>query len=199
MAPRLTLVNLKGPVLYNESLAPLTWFRVGGPAEVLFMPRDEQDLRLFLTQLPRQIPITVIGVGSNLLVRDGGIEGAVIRLGREFSAVSTKENEVTAGAIVPDMMVARGAQKAGIAGLEFLIGVPGTVGGGLRMNAGAYGREFKDILKSVRALDRAGKVVELTPADMKFVYRNSGASEDLIFCSATFAGERGDPAQSRSG
>lgn len=192
---RLSFVNLKGFVQYEERLAPITWFRVGGPADILFMPRDEEDLRLFLAQLPKQIPLTVIGVGSNLLVRDGGIEGAVIRLGRDFARIRAEGSKVDAGALALDVMVAKAAQKAGIAGLEFMAGIPGTVGGGLRMNAGAYGREFKDVLKSARAIDRSGKAVDLTLADMKFVYRNSGAPEDLIFISATFEGTPGDASE----
>lgn len=187
--------NLRGPLGFNQELAPITWFRVGGPAEILFSPRDEADLKLFLSGLPEGMAITVIGVGSNLLVRDGGIAGAVIRLGRDFGQVKIDGTRVTAGAIMPDIMVARAAQKAGVAGLEFLAGIPGTIGGGLRMNAGAYGREFKDVLKSARALDRAGNAVELSLADMKFVYRNSGAPEGLIFTSATFEGVPGDAAE----
>ena len=195
---RKSLDNLRGPLGFDQDLAPMTWFRVGGKAEILFSPRDEDDLKQFLAGVPKGMPITVIGVGSNLLVRDGGVDGAVIRLGRDFNGVKIEGNLVTAGAIVLDVMAARAAQKAGVAGLEFLAGIPGTVGGGLRMNAGAYGREFKDVLKFARALDRTGNVVELSLADMKFVYRNSGAPEDLIFISATFEGAPGDPAEIQS-
>jgi UDP-N-acetylmuramate dehydrogenase len=188
------LAPLKGALQTNQVLAPFTWFRVGGPADVLFQPADETDLTAFLRHLPRAVPLTIIGVGSNLLVRDGGIAGAVIRLGRDFNAIKAEGTRVTAGAVAPDVMVAKAAQRAGLTGLEFLRGIPGTVGGGLRMNAGAYGREFKDVLKSARALDRAGNPVELGLADMKFVYRSSGAPEGLIFTSATFEAMPGDPA-----
>jgi UDP-N-acetylmuramate dehydrogenase len=189
------LPDLQGPVAYDKELASITWFRVGGPADILFMPRDQEDLRRFLGAVPANVPITVIGVGSNLLVRDGGIDGAVIRLGRDFNAIKAEGTRVTAGAGALDVMVAREAQRAGIAGLEFLRGIPGTIGGGLRMNAGAYGREFKDVLKSVRAVDRAGNVHELGLEDMKFVYRSSGTPKDLIFTAATFEGVAGDPAE----
>jgi UDP-N-acetylmuramate dehydrogenase len=192
-ALRRSLGNLPG-VAFNQSLAPITWFRVGGPAEILFSPRDEADLKLFLAGVPADMPITAIGVGSNLLVRDGGIAGAVIRLGRDFNSITAEGTRVSAGAMAPDVMVAKAAQKAGLTGLEFMRGIPGTVGGGLRMNAGAYGREFKDALKSARAMNRAGYVVELSLADMKFVYRSSGVADDLIFLSATFEGLPGDPA-----
>ncbi len=187
-------LQLQGAVSYDKELASITWFRVGGPADILFIPKDEDDLRRFLAAVPAEMPITVIGVGSNLLVRDGGIEGAVIRLGRDFAAIAVEGARVTAGAAALDVMVSKVAQKAGIAGLEFLRGIPGTVGGGLRMNAGAYGREFKDVLKFARGLDRAGNVRELSNSDMKFVYRSSGAPEGLIFTAATFEGVPGDPA-----
>jgi UDP-N-acetylmuramate dehydrogenase len=189
-----SLPPLKGALQRNQTLAPFTWFRVGGPADVLFQPADEADLAAFLRHLPRAVPLTIIGVGSNLLVRDRGIAGAVIRLGRDFNTIKVAGARVTAGAVAPDVMVAKAAQRAGLAGLEFLRGIPGTVGGGLCMNAGAYGREFKDVLKSARALDRAGNLVELGLADMKFVYRSSGAPEDLIFISAVFEATPGDPA-----
>jgi UDP-N-acetylmuramate dehydrogenase len=186
------LPPLKGALQFDQPLAPITWFRVGGPAEALFQPADEEDLAAFLKALPDEVPVTVIGVGSNLLVRDGGIEGAVIRLGRGFTSITIEGARVTAGAAAPDVMVARAAQRAGVAGLEFLRGIPGSIGGGLRMNAGAYGREFKDILTSARAVSRAGEQLELSLEEMHFTYRHSGAPGDLIFTAAVFEGEPGD-------
>ena len=193
MSAKLNTEGLHGALAYDQPLAPITWFRVGGPAEILFQPRDEEDLARFLKRKPREMPLTIIGVGSNLLVRDGGIDGAVVRLGRDFNKITVEGTRITAGAAALDVMVAREAQKAGLAGLEFMRGIPGTIGGGLRMNAGAYGREFKDVLKSVRALNRAGSVVELSLADMQFTYRHSHASEELIFVSATFEGTPDNP------
>ena len=140
----------------NEPLAPLTWFRVGGPAQALFMPEDESDLGYALANLPREIPVTVIGLGSNLIVRDGGVPGVVIRLGRGFNEIKAEGNRVRAGTAAPDLRVAKAAQEAGIAGLAFLRGIPGAIGGALRMNGGAYGRETKDILIEARGVDRAG-------------------------------------------
>jgi UDP-N-acetylmuramate dehydrogenase len=184
---------LRGRLLANEPLAPLTWFRVGGPAQLFFMPDDENDLAYFLSRLSPDIAVTVVGLGSNLIVRDGGIAGAVIRLGRGFNEVVVEGEHIRAGAAVPDMRVARAAQEAGIAGLAFLRGIPGAIGGALRMNGGAYGRETKDILVKARALDRKGDVHVLTNADMHYSYRHSGAAEDFIFTQAMFAGARGDP------
>ncbi len=185
---------LRGRLLANQSLAELTWFRVGGPAQVLFMPEDEADLCYFLANLPDEIPVTVIGLGSNLIVRDGGVPGVVVRLGRGFGDVAIDGLEVRAGAAVPDVRLARAAQEAGIAGLSFLRGIPGGIGGALRMNGGAYGREIKDALVSARAVDRAGRVHVLANADLGYSYRHSGAPADYIFTEATFRGERGDPA-----
>ena len=189
-----TMPDLRGRLLANQSLAELTWFRVGGPAQLLFMPEDEADLCYFLAQLPADIAVTVIGLGSNLIVRDGGVPGAVIRLGRGFGDIAIEDLKLRAGAAVPDVKVARAAQEAGIAGLSFLRGIPGGVGGALRMNGGAYGRETKDALVEARAVDRAGRVHVLRNADMHYAYRHCGAPEDYIFTQALFAGERGDPA-----
>src|SRR5689334_10309877 len=144
---------LRGRLLANQSLAELTWFRVGGPAQVLFMPEDEADLAYFLSQLSPDIPVTVIGLGSNLIVRDGGVPGVVVRLGRGFNEVMVDGVRVTAGAAVPDVKVARAAQEAGVAGLAFYRGIPGAVGGALRMNGGAYQGETKDVLVDARAVD----------------------------------------------
>jgi UDP-N-acetylmuramate dehydrogenase len=194
--PRLTaaMPKLRGRLLANQSLKELTWFRVGGPAQLLFMPEDEADLPYFLIHLPADVAVTVIGLGSNLIVRDGGVPGVVIRLGRGFNEIAIEGLNVRAGTAVPDVRVARAAQEAGIAGLAFLRGIPGGVGGALRMNGGAYGRETKDALIEARAVDRQGNVHSLSNADMHYSYRHCGAPEDYIFTQALFGGERGDPA-----
>lgn len=189
-----TMPDLRGRLRANQSLAELTWFRVGGPAQLLFMPEDEPDLCYFLAQLPAEVAVTVIGLGSNLIVRDGGVPGVVIRLGRGFNEIAIEGFNLRAGAAVPDVKIARAAQEAGISGLSFLRGIPGGIGGALRMNGGAYGRETKDTLVEARAVDRQGRIHVLNNADMHFAYRHSGASADFIFTQALFAGERGDPA-----
>ncbi len=196
LAPALKAImpDLRGRLLANQSLAELTWFRVGGPAQLLFMPADEADLAYFLTNLAADIPVTVIGLGSNLIVRDGGIAGVVIRLGRGFSEIAVEGVQIRSGTAVPDVRVARAAQEAGIAGLSFLRGIPGGIGGALRMNGGAYGRETKDTLIEARAVDRQGRIHVLANSDMHYTYRHCGAPDDYIFTQAVFAGERGDPA-----
>ena len=186
--------ELRGRLLANQSLAELTWFRVGGPAQLLFMPEDEADLAYFLKNLAADIAVTVIGLGSNLIVRDGGIAGVVIRLGRGFGELTVEGLQIRTGTAVPDVKVARAAQEAGIAGLSFLRGIPGGIGGALRMNGGAYGRETKDALIEARAVDRQGRVHVLANSDLHYTYRHCGAPEDYIFTQALFAGERGDPA-----
>jgi UDP-N-acetylmuramate dehydrogenase len=186
--------KLRGRLLPNQSLAELTWFRVGGPAQVLFMPEDEADLAYLLGTLPAEIPVAVVGLGSNLIVRDGGVAGVVVRLGRGFGEVAVDGLRVVAGAAVPDVKVARAAQEAGIAGLAFMRGIPGAVGGALRMNGGAYQGETKDVLVEARAVDRQGRVHVLANADMHYTYRHCGAPEDFIFTQAMFEGARGDPA-----
>jgi UDP-N-acetylmuramate dehydrogenase len=186
---------LRGRLLPNQSLAELTWFRVGGPAQVLFMPEHEDDLAYFLAHLAGEIPVTVVGLGSNLIVRDGGVRGAVIRLGRGFGDTAIESEQVRAGAAVPDVKVARVAQEAGIAGLAFLRGIPGAIGGALRMNGGAYGGETKDVLIEARGVDRKGNVAVWRNADMHYSYRHCGAPEDLIFTQALFQGRPGDRAQ----
>jgi UDP-N-acetylmuramate dehydrogenase len=184
-----------GRLLANEPLAPLTWFRVGGPAQALFMPEDETGLAQVLANLAPDVPVTVVGLGSNLIVRDGGVPGMVIRLGRGFNAVGVEgDHRIRAGAAVPDVKVARTAQDAGIAGLSFMRGIPGAIGGALRMNGGAYGRETQDVLIEARAVDRRGRVHVLGKADMHYGYRHCGAPEDFIFTSALFQGAPGDPA-----
>jgi UDP-N-acetylmuramate dehydrogenase len=190
-----SLPQLRGRLLANEPLAPLTWFRVGGPAQALFMPEDESDLAYLLAHLPPDIPVTVIGLGSNLIVRDGGVAGVVIRLGRGFGETKIEAgNRVRAGTAVPDRRVATAAQDAGIAGLAFYRGIPGAIGGALRMNGGAYGRETKDVLIEARGVDRAGKVRTYTNAEMGFTYRHCGVPDDVIFTAALFEGSAGDRA-----
>ena len=188
------LPQLRGRLLANEPLAPLTWFRVGGPAQALFMPEDESDLACLLTGLPRDIPVTVIGLGSNLIVRDGGVEGVVIRLGRGFNETRIETgNRVRSGTAVPDLRVAKAAQEAGIAGLAFYRGIPGAIGGALRMNGGAYGRETRDVLVEARGVDRSGAIRNYTNAAMGFTYRHCGVADDVIFTQALFEGTPGDP------
>jgi UDP-N-acetylmuramate dehydrogenase len=186
--------KLRGRLLPNQSLAELTWFRVGGPAQIVFMPEDESDLGYFLANLSPEIPVTVIGLGSNLIVRDGGVPGVVVRLGRGFNEVKVDGTRVRAGAAVPDVKVARAAQEAGIAGLAFMRGIPGGIGGALRMNGGAYGRETKDALVEARAVDRKGSVHVLKNGDMGYTYRHCGVPADFIFTQALYQGEPGDPA-----
>ncbi|MDH3740019.1 MAG: UDP-N-acetylmuramate dehydrogenase [Hyphomicrobiales bacterium] len=187
------LPDVAGRLEANRVLADLTWFRVGGPAEVLFTPADEADLSRFLTALPDDVPVTIVGVGSNLLVRDGGVPGVVIRLGRGFGNLTVEDGyRIRAGTAVPDVKVARFALENIIGGLTFLRGIPGTIGGALRMNAGAYGRETKDVLIEARAIDRKGNQLVLSNADMNYAYRHCGAPEDLIFTEALLQGEPGD-------
>ena len=187
------LPAVRGELVENAPMAPLTWFRVGGPADVLFRPADFEDLAAFLAGTPEDIPVTVVGVGSNLLVRDGGIRGVVIRLGKAFMRVEALDgHRVRAGTAALDVAVARAAQEAGIAGLEFYRGIPGSLGGALRMNGGAYESETKDVLVEVVAYDRQGKRHILSLADLHYTYRHCGAPEDLIFVEALFQGRPGD-------
>ncbi len=183
---------LRGRLAAAATLADITWFRVGGPADVLFTPADEADLAYFMAQLPADVPVTTVGLGSNLLVRDGGIRGVVIRLGRGFAEVKAEAgHRVRAGAAVPDVKVARAAADAGIAGLAFYRGIPGSIGGALRMNAGAHGRETTDVLTAARAVDRQGRIHVLSHADMGFTYRHCGVPDDWIFTEALFQGSAG--------
>ena len=180
----------------NVALADLTWFRAGGPAEVLFTPADENDLSDFLKSVPDDIPVYVIGVGSNLLVRDGGVPGVVIRMGKGFGTISLEQgHRIRAGAAALDVRVARLAQEHSIDALTFLRGIPGTIGGALRMNGGAYGGETKDILISARAVDRSGHIHVLSNSDMHYTYRHCGAPEDFIFTEALFQGRPGDASE----
>jgi len=186
------LPPVRGRLTAEAPLAPVTWFRVGGPAEVLFRPADAEDLAEFLARRPPDVAVTVIGVASNLLVRDGGVEGVVVRLGRGFAAIEISGARVTAGAAVLDLNVAIACRTAGVSGLEFLSGIPGTIGGALRMNAGAYGREIKDVLESAAALDGAGARHELSLAEMRLGYRHCGVPEDWIFLGATLGAQEAD-------
>jgi UDP-N-acetylmuramate dehydrogenase len=186
--------DLRGRLLANESLASLTWFRVGGPAQLLFTPADEDDLAYFLSLLPMDIPVTVVGVGSNLIVRDGGIAGVVIRLSpRGFGAATAENDIVRAGTAALDKRVAETAAAANISGLEFYFGIPGSIGGALRMNAGANGGETKDVLIEAIGIGRDGARHVFDNAAMKFVYRNSGVDPSIIFTSATFRGVIAEP------
>ena len=181
--------NLRGRLLANQSLGELTWFRVGGPAQVLFTPSDEDDLAYFLGHLPNELPLYVVGVGSNLIVRDGGMPGVVIRLSpRAFGDASTEGEIISAGAAALDKRVAETAAAANISGLEFFFGIPGTIGGALRMNAGANGSETKDVLVEATGLGRDGKTLIFNNSDMKFIYRNSAVDPSVIFTSARFRG-----------
>lgn len=188
--------NVRGRLAAEAPLKDYTWFRVGGPAEVLFVPADETDLAEFMTELPPEIPVTMIGLGSNLLVRDGGIEGVVIRLGRGFGEIKIEEgSRLRAGTAVPDVKVARAAADAGISGLSFYRGIPGSIGGALRMNGGAHGRETCEVLVEARAVDRQGNVHVVPVSEFQYRYRHCGAPDDFIFTEALFQGEPGDPAK----
>jgi UDP-N-acetylmuramate dehydrogenase len=188
--------GLRGTLEANAPMAPLSWFRTGGPAQVLFTPADEDDLALFLAGAPRDLPLLVVGLGSNLLVRDGGVPGIVLRLGKGFSAITVEEgHRLRAGAAAADVKVARVAAEAGIDGLSFLRGIPGAIGGALRMNGGAYGGETADVLVEARAVDRTGRRHVMSLTDMDFSYRHCGAAEDLVFTEALFAGRPGDSAE----
>jgi UDP-N-acetylmuramate dehydrogenase len=188
--------DLRGRLLASASLAEVTWFRVGGPAEVLVSPADEEDLAYFLAHLPAAVPVNVIGLGSNLIVRDGGVPGVVIRLaGKGFGTIAVEEGaRVRSGTAAPDVKVARAAADASIDGLAFYRGIPGSIGGALRMNAGAHGGETTDVLVEARGVDRQGEIRVFSHADMGFAYRHSAAPADVIFTQALFQGRPGDQA-----
>ncbi|MBI3447188.1 MAG: UDP-N-acetylmuramate dehydrogenase [Magnetospirillum sp.] len=190
-----TLPTVRGRLVFDAPMAPFTWFRVGGNAEALFRPADLDDLITFLLGLPAEIPVTVVGVGSNLLVRDGGVPGVVIRLMGPFASIDVAGQTITAGAGALDLTVAKTAEEEGIAGLEFLSGVPGTIGGALRMNAGAFGAEMKDVTVSAEAVDRDGEMHLLSLADLNFTYRHCDVPEEWIFLSASLKGQPGAPAE----
>jgi len=182
--------ELRGRLTANQRLSELTWFRVGGPAQILFAPSDEDDLAYFLNALPAELPVYVVGVGSNLIVRDGGLPGVVIRFPpRGFGEAVAQGDVVTAGAAALDKRVAEVAAAANLAGLEFFFGIPGTIGGALRMNAGANGAETKDVLIEASGVGRDGRKHVFSNAGMKFVYRNSGVDPSVIFTSARFQGK----------
>ncbi len=190
---------LRGTVTRNAPLKDVVWFRAGGPADILVRPMDTDDLCAFMATRPKDLPVTVIGVGSNLLIRDGGIAGIVVRLSSAFGKIErVGQTRLRVGAAALDASVARAAADAGIAGLEFLRGVPGTIGGALRMNAGCYGREIKDVFVEARAVTADGSLVTLTPADMGFTYRHCAAPDELIFVDALLEGAAGDPENIRA-
>jgi UDP-N-acetylmuramate dehydrogenase len=197
MSWRDRLPAVRGRILFDEPLGPFTWFRVGGPAEAVFLPKDADDLAQFLKGLAPSVPVTALGVGSNTLVRDGGVEGVVVRLGKGFTQVEPRGgNRIFAGAAVLDAVLAREAAAAGIAGLEFYRGVPGSIGGALTMNAGCYGSETKDVLVEAYAVTRAGEPITLSNGDLGYTYRRSAraAAEPLIFTGALFEGYADAPA-----
>ena len=192
------LPPVRGTYVQGAALKDLVWFRAGGPAEVLFRPADADDLATFLCARSPDMRVSVIGVGSNLLVRDGGIPGVVIRLPAAFGKISVEGTRLRAGAAALDAAVARAAAEAGIGGLEFLRGIPGTVGGALKMNAGCYGKEIKDILVEATAIDGGGNKITLTAQNMGFVYRKAQVPDDLIFISAVFEGIHDNSASVRA-
>lgn len=189
------LPAVRGKLIANAPLKDQTWFRVGGPAEVLFKPEDVADLAVFLNRCPDDIPVTTIGSASNLLVRDGGVEGVVIKLGAAFASISVAVDKLTIGAAALDLNIARAARDANLTGLEFFCGIPGTLGGALRMNAGAHGGELKDVVTDIIALDRHGNKHFITPEEMGFAYRHSAAPRHWVFIQATLRGTAGDKAR----
>jgi UDP-N-acetylmuramate dehydrogenase len=189
------LPPVRGRLSENAAIGSMTWFGVGGPAEVLFKPEDREDLAAFIRDCPADVPVTVLGVASNLIVRDGGIPGVVVRMGRDFAQITATDTQLHAGAAALDINVALTAAKHGIAGLEFLSGIPGTVGGALRMNAGAYGGETKDILRHADVLFRDGSIKAMTGAEMNLGYRHNDLPGDVIFLGAVFDGYAGDTAE----
>lgn len=188
------LPAVRGRYEAGYPLSRLAWFKVGGPADILFSPADTDDLAQFRRHLPADVPVTVIGVASNLLVRDGGVAGVVVKLGRAFNAVRIDGMDIVAGAGALDPLVARAAAEAGIAGLEFLVGIPGTIGGALRMNAGAYGREMKDVVVEAEAVDPLGRIHRLSLDALGFTYRHAATPAGWIFTAARLRGTAGDPA-----
>ena len=186
------LPRARGRLTADAPLGPQTWFATGGPAEVLFRPIDVEDLATFLAALPSDVPVTVLGVGSNVIVRDGGIRGVVIRVLRSFTGITVEGHEVVAGAGAPDLNVALTAREHSLAGLEFLSGIPGTIGGAFPTNAGAYGGELAEVLVSAQAVDRTGRILSVTPADLGLSYRHSDAPSDWIFTSARLRAAPGD-------
>ncbi|WP_306142969.1 UDP-N-acetylmuramate dehydrogenase [Roseibium sp. MMSF_3412] len=182
--------GIRGKLTTNQPMSAVTWFRTGGPAQLMFQPADEDDLAAFLTRLPKEVPILPVGLGSNLLIRDGGLEGVVIRLSaRGFGSIDQiSETRLKAGAAVPDKRLSEAAAKAGLGGFAFYTGIPGGLGGALRMNAGAHGTETRDRMVELTAIDRDGNRHVLSNAEMGYAYRHSSASRDLVFTSAVFEG-----------
>jgi UDP-N-acetylmuramate dehydrogenase len=189
---KMLLPKVRGRYLFDVPLAPTTWFRVGGPAQVTFKPADVQDLCFFLQNRPTSLPLHVIGVGSNLLVRDGGIEGVVVRLGQGFTNIYVNETTIDVGAAVLDRNVAALSSDAGISGFEFLCGIPGTIGGALRMNAGAYGSEIAHVLLHAIVVDPEGTIHRLTPQELGLAYRHCALPKDWIFIGASLKGQLGN-------
>jgi UDP-N-acetylmuramate dehydrogenase len=187
--------RVRGELIENAPLDSITWFRTGGPAEILFRPSDMNDLTAFCSELPADIDVTVLGLGSNALIRDGGLPGVTIHLGRAFSEIAFNREIITAGAGTLDVAIARAGRDRSIAGLEFLSGIPGTIGGALRMNAGAYGREMAEVVISARAIDRTGKIHNLAKDDFNFAYRHCEINESWIFVSVCLAGKVGKMAE----
>ncbi|MBT4769250.1 MAG: UDP-N-acetylmuramate dehydrogenase [Rhodospirillaceae bacterium] len=185
----------RGRMIENAPMGPSTWFRTGGVAEIMFRPADLDDLLQLLKAKPADVPVTVIGVGSNLLIRDGGIPGIVIRLGKAFASIEITGEEISVGSAALDHSVAQACLEHGVSGLEFLIGIPGTIGGALRMNAGAYGREMKDVTTSIKAVDVNGDVHKLTNAEIGFGYRKSDIPENWIFLSSRLKGAPGEQSE----
>jgi UDP-N-acetylmuramate dehydrogenase len=193
-ALKAAMPELRGKLAANAPTAPLSWFRTGGPAQVLFSPEDIDDLAYFLAHLDPEVPVLVVGLGSNLLIRDGGWAGVMVRLGKGFSEIAVLPgHRIRAGAGAPDVKVARAAADAGISGLSFLRGIPGTIGGALRMNGGAYGGETKDVLVEAFGVSRSGQKISFTNRQMEFTYRHTGVPDDVIFTDALFQGQPGDP------
>ena len=189
------LPGFRGRLSAGDSLAAMSWFRVGGPAEVLMVPADAADLAHALARIPAEVPVTPLGLCSNVILRDGGVPGVVVKLGRGFNGIAVEADCILrAGAAVPDVKVARAAADAAIDGLAFFRGIPGSIGGALRMNAGAHGGETTDVLVEARGVDRDGTLRAFTRAEMGFTYRHSAAPTSIIFTEATFRGRPGDPA-----
>ena len=192
---RALLPDLRGRLSAGDSLAPFSWFRVGGPAEVLLVPADEADLADALARIPDAVPVTPLGLGSNVILRDGGVPGVVVKLGRGFGGIAVESGcRLRAGAAVPDVKVARAAAEAGIDGLAFFRGIPGSVGGALRMNAGAHGGETMDVLVEARGVLRDGTVRVFSRDEMGFGYRRCSAPAGVVFTQALFGGRPGEPA-----
>jgi UDP-N-acetylmuramate dehydrogenase len=185
------LPKVKGEYRFNSPLANSTWFRVGGNADVIFRPEDANDLATFIKNKPKDLKCLTLGVCSNIIIRDGGFRGCIIKLGRNFAGIKIANGNIITGSSALDTNVAKFAAENNISGLEFLIGVPGTIGGALAMNAGAYGTEVKDVLISAKAIDEKGNIIELKNPDFGFTYRKNSLPENLIFVEATFQGKKG--------